>query len=464
MTDPKTTDDILSHIDATLDARVATLCDFIRIPSVSTDPTRKADVARAAEWLAATLRGFGTEASVRPTAGHPMVVGHLPGPEGAPHVLFYGHYDVQPADPLDLWNSDPFEPVLREVNGETQIVARGASDDKGALMTFVEACRAMIEVKGALPVSVTFLFEGEEESGSPSLPAFLKEAAAELACDVILVCDSDMWGTDTPAITTSLRGLVGQELTVTAGNRDLHSGMFGNAAANAVTVLVHALDSLRDANGGVTVPGFYDDITPVPPEVLAQWHALPFDAEAFLADVGLGVPAGEKDRPVIEQIWARPTCEINGIWGGYTEPGFKTVIPAQAHAKVSFRLVAGQDPVRIRDAFQAHVRAVLPADCSVSFRDHGLSPAWAAGADNPFLAPALGALAAEWGKSTTCGTGGSIPIVGALNAVLGADALLVGFARFDNRIHSPNEKYDLTSFHKGMKSWVRLLEAVAECK
>lgn len=462
------TEDILSHIDTTIDRRVETLCDFVRIPSVSTDPAYKPEVARAAEWLAASLRSFGAEASVRPTTGHPMVVGHLPGPEDAPHVLFYGHYDVQPADPLELWNSKPFEPVLKPVTydgvPDTQIVGRGASDDKGALLTFVEACRAWCEVRGKLPLRVSFLFEGEEESGSPSLPDFLATTADELKCDLILVCDSDMWGRDTPAITTSLRGLVGQELTLTAGDRDLHSGMFGNAAANALTVLVHALDKLRTPDGGVAVPGFYDDITPIDPKVLAEWKALPFDAEQFLKDVGLSVPAGEAGYSLIEQIWARPTCEIHGIWGGYMEPGFKTVIPCKAHAKVSFRLVAGQDPVKVRDAFQAFVRANIPADCSVSFADHGLSPAWAADPANPYIAPALVALKDEWGKSTTCGTGGSIPIVGALNAALGVDALLVGFARFDNRIHSPNEKYDLSSYHHGMKSWVRILEAISQCK
>ncbi|ARO14664.1 cytosolic nonspecific dipeptidase [Ketogulonicigenium robustum] len=454
--------DVLAHIDATLDQRLQSLFQLIRIPSVSTDPAYAGDVARCAAWLAETLQAMGAEASVRPTTGHPMVVGHLPGPADAPHVLFYGHYDVQPADPLELWNSDPFEPILRKVGDETHIVARGASDDKGALMTFVEACRAYIEVKGSLPLRVSFLFEGEEESGSPSLAAFLESAKDELDCDLVLVCDTDMWGQDTPAITTSLRGLLGQEVSVTAGDRDLHSGMFGNAAANAVTVLTQALASMRSPEGGVAFAGFYDDVQMPPAERRAEWAALPFDAAAFLGGVGRAVPAGEAAYSVLEQIWARPSCEINGIWGGYTEPGFKTVIPAKAHAKVSFRLAAGQDPEKIRAAFQAHIRSQMPADCTVEFADHGLSPAWAAQADNPYLAPALAGLAAEWGSSTTCGTGGTIPIIGALNGILGVDALLVGFARFDNRIHSPNEKYDLSSFHKGMKAWVNVMDDLAK--
>ncbi len=404
--------DTLSHIDATMDDRLARLFDFLRIPSVSTDPAFAPEVARAADWLAQTLKDMGAEAKVHATTGHPMVVGHLDGPETAPHVLFYGHYDVQPADPLDLWNTDPFEPVLVPVEGDTHIVGRGASDDKGALMTFVEACRALIDTKGSLPIRVSFLFEGEEESGSRSLPGFLEKAADELACDVVLVCDTDMWDRDTPAVTTMLRGLVGQQMTIKSGDRDLHSGMFGNAAANALAVMSDVLASLRTDDGGVSIDGFYDGVRDLPAATAAEWAALPFDEEGFLTNVGLSVPAGEAGKPVLHQVWARPSCEIHGIWGGYTEPGFKTVIPCEAHAKLSFRLVAGQDPEAIRAAFQSHVQARLPADCSVSFSDHGLSPAWAMDAENPFLAPTLAALADEWGVSTTCGTGGSIPFIG----------------------------------------------------
>lgn len=454
--------DTLSHIDATMDDRLARLFDFIRIPSVSTDPAFAPEVARAADWLAQTLKDMGADAKVHATTGHPMVVGHLDGPKGAPHVLFYGHYDVQPADPLELWNTEPFEPVLVPVEGDTHIVGRGASDDKGALMTFVEACRALIDTKGSLPIRVSFLFEGEEESGSRSLPGFLEKAADELACDVVLVCDTDMWDRDTPAVTTMLRGLVGQQMTIKSGDRDLHSGMFGNAAANALAVISDVLASLRTDDGGIAIDGFYDGVSDLPAATAAEWAALPFDEEGFLTNVGLSVPAGEAGKPVLHQVWARPSCEIHGIWGGYTEPGFKTVIPCEAHAKLSFRLVAGQDPETIRAAFQAHVQARLPADCSVRFSDHGLSPAWAMDSENPFLAPTLAALADEWGVSTTCGTGGSIPIIGALRDKLGVDALLVGFGRFDNRIHSPNEKYDLSSFRGGMRSWVRIIEALGK--
>ena len=340
-------DQVLARIDADLDASLARLFEMIRIPSISTDPAHKADCRRTAEWLVAELNGLGFDATLRDTTGHPMVVAHDPSGKGkpGPHALFYGHYDVQPVDPLHLWNADPFDPKLvPQPDGETWITGRGASDDKGALLTFVEACRAWKAVNGGLPINVSMLFEGEEESGSPSLKPFLDANKAELSLDVALVCDTDMWDRETPAITTMLRGLVGEEIIITAASRDLHSGMFGNAARNPIHLLTAILAGLRDADGRVTVPGFYDGVKELAPAVKAQWDRLPFDQEKFLADVGLSIPAGEKGRSVLEQVWARPTCEVNGIVGGYTGEGFKTVIPSKASAKVSFRLVEGQDP------------------------------------------------------------------------------------------------------------------------
>lgn len=458
---PVSLDAVLDRIDDQLPRALDRLLEFLRIPSISTDSDYDAETRRAAEWLRDALIDLGCRAELRDTPGHPMVTGTTDG-DGRP-ILFYGHYDVQPADPLALWETPPFEPVLRpQEDGETHIVGRGASDDKGQLMTFVEAARAWTEMRGALPCAVTFLFEGEEESGSASLPGFLQTAADELACDAVLVCDTDMWGRETPALTSMLRGLCGQEMTITAANRDLHSGKFGGAARNALQVMADILASLRRSDGGVAIANFYDNVASPPSEVLARWGRLPFDERAFLGDVGLAQPAGEAGRSVLEQVWARPTCEVNGVWGGYTEPGFKTVIPGQAHAKVSFRLVAGQDPRRVRDAFQAHVRARLPSDCDVVFADHGLSPATVMPTSGPLVDATLAALAEEWGiEPAVVGTGGSIPIVGELQRRLRAQCLLVGFARFDNRTHSPNEKYDLSSFHKGIRSWVRILGALA---
>jgi acetylornithine deacetylase/succinyl-diaminopimelate desuccinylase-like protein len=457
-------DAVLARADANLEASLDRLSALIRIPSISTDATYAAECAKAAEWCRMELEAIGFEASVRPTAGRPMVVGHRTdaGAKG-PRVLFYGHYDVQPVDPLNLWQTDPFEPTLTtRADGSQQIVARGSSDDKGQLLTFVEACRAWIEATGSLPVPVSVLFEGEEESGSPSLGAFLDANAEELRKDVALVCDTNMFDADTPAIAISLRGLVGDEIEIRAADKDLHSGYFGGAARNPIHVLADILSALHDADNRVTVPGFYAGADEPPPEVAAQWASLPFSAEKFLGGVGLRIPATERGRSVLEAIWSRPTCEVNGIVGGYTGAGFKTVLPAVASAKVSFRLVGTQDPAAIREAFRAFVRARVPEDCAVSFHPHGGSPALTIPIDSPALTSGRRALEAEWGKpAVMMGMGGSIPIVGDFKRRLGMDTLLVGFALEDDRIHSPNEKYDLKSFHKGIRSWARILGELA---
>jgi acetylornithine deacetylase/succinyl-diaminopimelate desuccinylase-like protein len=456
-------DAVLALVDADIDESLARLFDLIRIPSISTDPSYRDQCKAAAEWLSRDLASIGFEASVRPTTGHPMVVAHQKDAAG-PHLLFYGHYDVQPVDPLALWTSDPFEPRLEPLpNGDTAIVARGASDDKGQMMTFVEACRAWKAVTGRLPVQVSILFEGEEEAGSPSLAPFLDATAEELKADMVYVCDTDMWDRETPAVTTMLRGLYSTEVEITCADRDLHSGMFGNAARNALQVLSDVVASLRTPDGGVAVEGFYDGVKELPEAIKTQWQRLPFDEKGFLADIGLAIPAGEAGRSILEQVWARPSCEINGMSGGYTREGFKTVIPAKATAKISFRLVDGQVPEKIREAFKAHVAARIPADCSVTFKDFGLAPATVMPIESPFLTKTLAALSTEWEcEAALAGTGGSIPIIGEFKRRLGCDALLVGFARFDNRVHSPNEKYDLSSFHKGIRSWVRILAELAE--
>ena len=454
---------VLATLDENLDASLQRLNDLIRIPSISTDPAYAAECRRAAEWLVADLKSIGFEASVRDTAGHPMVVAHHDGPAGSPHVLFYGHYDVQPVDPLDLWEADPFAPALKEIEpGRKVITGRGSSDDKGQLMTFVEACRAYKAAHGALPCKVSILFEGEEESGSPSLKPFLEANAEELKADFAMVCDTGMWDRDTPAICTALRGLVGEEVIVKAADRDLHSGEFGGAAANPIRVLARILGQLHDDTGRVTVPGFYDGVEETPSQILKQWESLGETAEEFLGPIGLSIPSGEKGRSVLELVWARPTCEFNGINGGYTGKGFKTVIAAEASAKVSFRLVHKQDPVAIREAFRAFVRERIPADCSVEFHPHGGSPAIQLSYDSPFLSKAKGALSDEWPKpAVMIAMGGSIPIVGDFQTYLGMESLLVGYGLSDDRIHSPNEKYDLSSFHKGQRSWARILDAIA---
>jgi acetylornithine deacetylase/succinyl-diaminopimelate desuccinylase-like protein len=454
-------DAVLARIDRDLDASLERLFSFLRIQSVSTDPAYKDHCRMAADHVAADLESIGFSSDVRPTAGHPVVVAKS-GNGKAPRVLFYGHYDVQPVDPLDLWKSPPFEPRIDTLpDGRKIIVARGACDDKGQAMTFIEACRAYKAVTGKLPLDITALIEGEEECGSEHLFGFVKDNAAELKRDLALVCDTGMWDAQTPSITTSLRGLVYEEVKLTCADRDLHSGLFGGAARNPIHVLTNILAALHDKDGSVTLPGFYDGVKDLPADIKADLKALDLTPESFLQPVGLKEPAGEKGRMLIELIATRPTAEVNGIVGGYTGEGAKTVIPGQATTKVSFRLVGQQNPDKVRAAFRDFVRARLPVDAKVEFSSFAGSPAIEVAFDNPALAKARTALTAEWGKkAVTVGAGGSIPIVGDFKRVLGMDTLLVGFALDDDRVHSPNEKYDLRSFHKGTRSWARILAAL----
>jgi len=457
---------VLERIDRDLDSSIDRLFALLRIQSISTDPAYADSCRAAAEYVAADLKSIGFSTEVRPTQGHPVVVGKAGNGSGNgkhPRVLFYGHYDVQPVDPLELWTHPPFEPRIETLpDGRKIIAARGACDDKGQAMTFIEACRAYTAVTGSLPLPITMMIEGEEECGSKHLFGFVREHADELKLDLALICDTSMWDQKTPAITASLRGLVYEELKLTCADRDLHSGLFGGAAQNPLRVLSKILAAMHDEQGRVTIPGFYDGVAELPAAIKADLAALELTPEKFLVPVGLKAPAGEKDRMLIEQIATRPTAEINGIVGGYTGEGAKTVIPGKATAKVSFRLVGQQDPKKIREAFRAFVRARLPVDCTVEFANFADSPAIQLPFDNPVLAKARAALAAEWGrKAVTIGAGGSIPIVGDFKSVLGMDSLMVGFALDDDRVHSPNEKFDLTSFHKGIRSWARILDALA---
>jgi acetylornithine deacetylase/succinyl-diaminopimelate desuccinylase-like protein len=456
-----TLDAVLTRIDDTLPEALDRLSDLLRIPSISTDPAFKPACADAADWLVKELNSLGFKAEVRPTPGHPMVVARHEGP--GRHILFYGHYDVQPVDPLSLWERDPFDPEIQDTPKGRVIRARGASDDKGQLMTFVEACRAYKDVTGTLPGNLTIFFEGEEESGSPSLIPFMKQNSGELSADLALICDTGLFADTVPAIVTMLRGLAKVEFTIHAANKDLHSGMFGGAAINPIRVLTRILGGLHDDQGRVAVPGFYDDVDELPEAVRAQWQSLAFDHAAFLGAVGLTTPAGEAGRTPLEMIWSRPTAEINGIWGGYTGAGFKTVLPAEAHAKVSFRLVSRQDPAKILPAFRAWIEAQLPPDCALEWHEPEGSPASVMEITDPAFEAARGALSAEWARPAAfVGCGGSIPIAGYFKDFLGMDAMLVGFGRDDDQIHSPNEKYDVESFHKGIRSWARILDRIAK--
>jgi acetylornithine deacetylase/succinyl-diaminopimelate desuccinylase-like protein len=458
------TEAALTRLDQDFDNATNRLFDLLSIPSISTDPDYASECVRAADWLAEDLNGIGFDARVEPTDGHPMVVAHYKsGKPNAKHILFYGHYDVQPPDPLDLWDTPPFEPRIEKTSDEDEgrIVARGAMDDKGQLMTFVEACRAWVKETGTLPIDITLLFEGEEECGSPSLEPFLKKFSSELKADMVFVCDTLMWDKETPAITAMLRGMVASEFTIKAAARDLHSGLYGNAAQNPLNLIAQILGEMKDKDGHVHIPGFYDGVPETDQEVLSQWKALGFNADTFLGDIGLTVPAGEPDRHVLEQIWTRPSCDVNGIWGGYTDPGFKTVIPAEASAKISFRLVGNQDPQKIKQAFQDFVLARLPKDCSVSFIDHSVAPAFAMDTSGPFMEAADRELETEFAKKTAyIGCGGSIPIVENFKNALAMDAALIGFGLEDDKAHSPNEKYEVSSFRHAARFWARLIGAL----
>ncbi|GGC48875.1 hypothetical protein GCM10011504_29050 [Siccirubricoccus deserti] len=461
MTD--TLDKILAEIDAEADAARDRLMDWLRIPSISAQPAHAADCLRAAEWARDRLATIGFTAALRPTAGHPAVVAHHPGPGGsAPHLLFYGHYDVQPADPLPLWHSAPFEPVIAEGPQGRRVVARGAVDDKGQVSMWLEALRAWHTVAGGPPCRVTVLLEGEEEVGSPSLDAFLAANKAELAADVAVISDTNMWDIATPAITTRLRGMVYAQIDLHAASRDLHSGLYGGAALNPINALTRILGGLQDSEGRVQIPGFYDGVAEVSDAQAAEWASLGFDEAAFLGEIGLSHAAGERGRGALERLWARPTADLNGIWGGYTGEGGKTVIAAEAHAKLSCRLVPGQDPAKVAEGIRRFVAERLPPGARAEVSILNTTPGIEVPAESRWVAAARSALAAEYGRpAVLVGSGGSIPVVESLRRLLGLDSLLVGFGLNDDQVHSPNEKFELTCLHRGARSHARMLAAFA---
>ncbi len=453
-------DAVLAKIDTDLDAALERLMGLLRLQSVSTDPAYKEQVNKAADWLVEDLKSLGVDASKRDTPMHPMVVGHV-GNIG-PHLLFYGHYDVQPVDPIELWGHDPFEPFIEDRNGIKVIRGRGTSDDKGQLMTFMEACRAWIAVHGELPCKITFLFEGEEETGSPSLVPFMEANKDELKADLALICDTGMVAKGVPSIASQLRGMLKDEMTIHGPAMDLHSGHYGGPAINPLKEISRIIASFHDDEGRVTIDGFYDDVIEIGDNLKAQWETCGFDEAEYMEGAGLTTPAGEQGYSILEQQWSRPTLEINGMWGGYQGAGTKTVIPAQAHAKITCRLVGDMDPADIRIKLRAHVEGMLRPDASVTW-DNDLegAPPSVMNTDRPEFEQARQALSAEWDREAVfVGMGGSIPIAGHFKTVLDMDAMLIGFASEDDRIHSPNEKYDVEAFHKGMRSWARVLAAL----
>ena len=441
------------------DARIhQELFDFLRIPSVSARSEHSKDVAHCAEWVATSLREAGLEARVHPTAGHPVVVGEWrKAAAGAPTILVYGHYDVQPAEPLDLWHSPPFEPTVRD----GRIYARGSVDDKGQLFLHIKALEAHLKTRGKLPVNVIVLAEGEEEVGSEHLAPFIERHKNLLRCDGVIISDSAMFAPGLPSILSSLRGLAYFQIDVRGPSGDLHSGSYGGAVVNPAMALARILATLHDANGHVAIPGFYDSVGEWPAKVRSQMRSLPFTDDGFLHEVGAPALGGEHGYSTLERIWTRPTCEVNGLLSGYTGEGAKTVLPAVAMAKVSCRLVPDQDPAQIENAMKQHVARVAPPGVTVTVTHlHGGRP-WRADLDGPLFDAAKRALKAAFGKEPVItGEGGSIPVVGDFQRILGAPVLLVGFGLPGENAHAPNEWMSDENLVKGMRAIAALWDEI----
>jgi len=446
-----------SHQDAFLEE----LKTFLRIPSVSTQAERKADIQRAAAWLRDRLLDAGfPKAEVMPTGGHPVVYAEWTeaGP-GAPTVLVYGHYDVQPPDPMELWRTPPFEPTI--VGDD--IFARGASDDKGQLYTHVKAIEAFKETSGGPPVNVKCIFEGEEESGSPSLEPFIREHQNMLQADVALISDTGFLGKGLPSIVYGLRGLAYLEVELTGPDHDLHSGIYGGAVLNPINALCALVAQLQDDNGRIIIPGFYDNVEGLSAEERAELAEVPFDREEWLNEAGVITDWGEPEYTILERTVARPTLDVNGIWGGYIEPGAKTVLPSKAFAKISMRLVPHQDPQRIADLVSARIKELAPRAVDVKVRAlHGGEPA-IVDRDSPMMEAASKAYEDAFGKAPLLvRRGGSIPVVAKLQQILGIETILMGFGLPDDRLHSPNEKFHLPHFFKGIETSIHFMHNLGQ--
>jgi len=447
--------DVHAYIDANLDRFRDELFEFLRIPSISARSEHQPDMQRAAEWLAARMRDAGLEASIERTPGHPIVVGEWrgAGPD-APTVLIYGHYDVQPAEPLELWTSPPFEPTIRD----GRLYARGSVDDKGQLYLHVKAIEAHMRTARRLPVNVVVLAEGEEEVGSENLVPFIEKHAARFSADYIVISDTTMFAPGMPTIGASLRGIAYFQIDVAGPAQDLHSGTYGGAVVNPATALARIIASFHDENWRVAIPGFYDDVDPAP-EYREQIRALPFDEEAFRKEVGAPALDGEAGQTTLERVWVRPTIEVNGLLSGYTGEGSKTVLPSRAMAKVSCRLVPNQDPAKIARLVEEHVRRVAPPGVEVHFQHmHGGQP-WRAKLEGPLYQAAARALQRAFGRPPIyAGEGGSIPIVTEFERVLGAPVLLMGFGLPGENAHAPDEWLSMENFEKGTHAAAALLE------
>ncbi len=437
------------------------LCELLRIPSVGVDLECRRHMHRAAAWLAEQLRPLGLATETIATDGHPLVYAESPKVPGAPTALIYGHYDVQPADPLDLWISPPFDPTRRDGN----IYARGATDDKGQVFTHIKSVEAWMNAEGGLPVNVKFIIEGEEEVGSRSLEKFIGEHADRLACDCVVVSDGAQFGPNRPAITYGLRGIAYCELRLQGPNRDLHSGSFGGSITNPANALASVLAGLVDRRGKIQVPGFYDDVVPITNRERKQFAALKFDEEEYFEQLGVDGAVGEQGYTTLQRRWARPTYDINGLSSGYQGEGAKTVLPATATAKFSFRLVPNQDPEKITAGLRARLAELCPTGIEIELVEQYGSPGVLVPLDSPYIAAAARAI--EYAFSTPpvyIREGASIPIVAAFHETLKADTLLLGWGQNDDNTHSPNEKFSLADFHRGIKASARLWRELSDIR
>lgn len=437
----------------------AALFELLRIPSVSADSRHKDDMARAADWVETRLKAMGLEVERLATPGPPILFAQSPPVPGKPVALVYGHYDVQPPDPLDEWLSPPFEPTVRD----GAVYARGATDDKGQMLTHVLGVESLMKSEGKLPIQVKFLIEGEEEVGSEHLEAAVAANRDKLACDVVVVSDSSQFAPGVPAVTYGLRGIAYYELFVEGPKQDLHSGTFGGGVTNPVNVLAKLLAALVDADGRIQVPGFYDDVEPLTDREREEFKRLPFDEERFMKQLNVDGVSGEAGYTTLERRWARPTCDVNGVWGGYQGEGAKTVLPARAGAKVSFRLVPNQDPQKVTAGLRELLEPLVPPGAELTIKPHHGAPGVKFSLESPYMAAATAAIEVGFGaKPVFMREGGSIPIVGTFARELDADVLLLGWGLDDDNTHSPNEKFNLGDFHRGIKASAALWKQLAE--
>jgi acetylornithine deacetylase/succinyl-diaminopimelate desuccinylase-like protein len=449
------------YLERNRERYVQELSELLRIPSVSADSKHRDDVRKAAEWVANQFRGMQLQVEVLATPGNPIVYAESPPVPGAPVVLVYGHYDVQPPDPLNEWQSPPFEPTIRDGN----IYARGATDDKGQMLTHLKSAEAWIKTAGKLPLQLKFLIEGEEEVGSANLEPFIAQHKDKLKCNVVVISDTSQFGPGQPAITYGLRGIAYYELRLTGPKQDLHSGTFGGGVSNPANALVAMLSALINDRGQIQVPGFYDDVEPLTPRERAEFAKLPFDEAEFMRKLGVAGLRGEEGFTTLERRWARPTFDINGLWSGYQGEGAKTVLPARAGAKFSFRLVPNQDPKKLSAALEKKLRELCPPGIQLELIDFHGAPGVVVPLESPFVTAATKAIEVGFGrKPVFMREGGSIPVVATFHDQLGVDTLLLGWGLDDDNTHSPNEKFSLADFQRGIKASAHLWRHLGELK